>query len=219
MSNQLQLRRGTTSQHATFTGAVGEVTVDTTKDVVVVHDGATAGGFPMARQDLSNVPAGTITQSMLAANVVGRGPAFAANQGAGQTVSNGVNTKCAQSNEVFDTNANFNATGSTVGGVPAYAFLPTVAGFYQVNAFVSGGGSTSTGRVIASVYKNGAAIASGSTAPQSSANVGTAHVSTLVFMNGTTDYLELYGNVEGSGTLTMNGALNGFSASLARSAT
>jgi len=48
MATQIQLRRGTTSQHSTFTGAVGEVTVDTDKDVVVVHDGSTAGGFPLA---------------------------------------------------------------------------------------------------------------------------------------------------------------------------
>lgn len=48
MAVQLQLRSGTTTQHNTFTGAVGEVTVDTTKDVVVVHDGVTVGGFPVA---------------------------------------------------------------------------------------------------------------------------------------------------------------------------
>lgn len=48
MATQLQLRRGTTTDHTSFTGAVGEVTVDTTKDVLVVHDGATVGGFPQA---------------------------------------------------------------------------------------------------------------------------------------------------------------------------
>ena len=50
MSKQLQLRRGTTAEHSTFTGAVGELTVDTTKDTVVVHDGATLGGSPMSPQ-------------------------------------------------------------------------------------------------------------------------------------------------------------------------
>jgi hypothetical protein len=44
-----QRRRGTTAQHASFTGLLGELTVDTDKDVVVVHDGSTAGGFPLAR--------------------------------------------------------------------------------------------------------------------------------------------------------------------------
>jgi hypothetical protein len=49
MAKQVQFRRGTTSQHSTFTGAVGEITVDTDKDTVVVHDGSTAGGVPLAK--------------------------------------------------------------------------------------------------------------------------------------------------------------------------
>ena len=50
MPTQVQLRRGTTVEHSTFTGAVGEITVDTTKDTVVVHDGTTAGGIPLAKE-------------------------------------------------------------------------------------------------------------------------------------------------------------------------
>jgi hypothetical protein len=45
----LQLRRGTTAEHSTFTGLVGEITVDTTKDTIVVHDGSTVGGIPLAK--------------------------------------------------------------------------------------------------------------------------------------------------------------------------
>jgi hypothetical protein len=44
MSKQVRLRRGTTADHATFTGADGEVTFDTDKKCLVVHDGATPGG-------------------------------------------------------------------------------------------------------------------------------------------------------------------------------
>jgi hypothetical protein len=51
MSKLLQLRGGTTAEHATFTGALREVTVDTTKDTLVIHDGATVGGFPLPRSD------------------------------------------------------------------------------------------------------------------------------------------------------------------------
>ena len=50
MATQVQLRRGTTAQHNVFTGAVGEITVDTDKDTVVVHDGATQGGTPLAKE-------------------------------------------------------------------------------------------------------------------------------------------------------------------------
>lgn len=50
MAKQLQIRGGTTVQHSTFTGALREITIDTDKDVVVVHDGTTVGGFPLAKQ-------------------------------------------------------------------------------------------------------------------------------------------------------------------------
>ena len=60
MAKLLKLRRGTTTQHASFTGAEGELTVDTTKDTAVVHDGSQVGGRPLLREDMSNLPAGTI---------------------------------------------------------------------------------------------------------------------------------------------------------------
>ena len=44
----IQFRRGTTTEHSSFTGLLGEVTVDTTKKTIVVHDGSTAGGSPLA---------------------------------------------------------------------------------------------------------------------------------------------------------------------------
>ena len=47
----VQQFRGTTAQHATYTGPEGEITVDTDKKVVVVQDGTTAGGISMARED------------------------------------------------------------------------------------------------------------------------------------------------------------------------
>lgn len=48
MPKQVRIRRGTTAQHATFTGAEGEVTYDTTKKCLVLHDGVTAGGKPVS---------------------------------------------------------------------------------------------------------------------------------------------------------------------------
>lgn len=51
MSTALKRRRGTTAAHSVFTGLNGELTVDTDKKVVVVHDAVTAGGIPMARAD------------------------------------------------------------------------------------------------------------------------------------------------------------------------
>jgi hypothetical protein len=50
MSVQIKLKRGTTAQHSTFTGAQGEVSYDTTKKTLVPHDGSTAGGNPLATE-------------------------------------------------------------------------------------------------------------------------------------------------------------------------
>ena len=62
MANALQLRRGTTTQHSTFTGLAGEVTVDTDKETIVVHDGSTAGGFPLALE--SDITAASLLTSI-----------------------------------------------------------------------------------------------------------------------------------------------------------
>ena len=60
MAKLLKLRRGTTTQHGSFTGAEGEVTVDTDKETLVVHDGSTAGGHPVAAEDMANVSSASI---------------------------------------------------------------------------------------------------------------------------------------------------------------
>ena len=60
MAKLLKLRRGSTSGHSTFTGAEGEVTIDTTKKTAVVHDGSTASGLPLARENMSNVSSADI---------------------------------------------------------------------------------------------------------------------------------------------------------------
>jgi len=69
MAKLLKLRRGTTSQHSSFTGAEGEVTVDTDKEALVVHNGSTAGGFPVARADGTGVTNFTITGELDAATL------------------------------------------------------------------------------------------------------------------------------------------------------
>ena len=55
MTTAVQHRRGTTAEHSTFTGLEGEVTIDTTKDTAVIHDGVLAGGYPLAKENLANV--------------------------------------------------------------------------------------------------------------------------------------------------------------------
>ena len=62
MSNiQVKLRRGTDTEHSSFTGAEGEVTVDTTNDTLRVHDGTTAGGVRLAKLSEVSGGSGTVT--------------------------------------------------------------------------------------------------------------------------------------------------------------
>ena len=55
MAKLVKRRRGTTTEHTVFTGSEGEITIDSDKETVVVHNGVLAGGYPLAREDLSNV--------------------------------------------------------------------------------------------------------------------------------------------------------------------
>ena len=71
MATQVQQRRGTTAEHSTFTGAVGEVTVDTDKDTAVVHDGSTAGGFPLLKEAAVGVTVQGFDPDLLTATDIG----------------------------------------------------------------------------------------------------------------------------------------------------
>ena len=130
MATQVQRRRGTTAEHSTFTGAVGETTVDTSKDTVVVHDGATQGGFPLLREDMSNNQTPSverITLSEYAQFDTSYTPTESEPQGSLywnpeertlSLVTNGQTTELGQKLEVECRNN----TGSTIArGVPVYA--------------------------------------------------------------------------------------------------
>ena len=55
MAKQVKRRRGTTVEHDGFAGALGELTIDTTLNTAVVHDGSTTGGYPLGKADASNI--------------------------------------------------------------------------------------------------------------------------------------------------------------------
>lgn len=69
MAFAFQRRRGTTSQHSAFTGLLAELTVDTDKKTVVVHDGSVAGGYPLSREKygIHTTPFESVTTSATAA--------------------------------------------------------------------------------------------------------------------------------------------------------
>jgi hypothetical protein len=68
MSTQVQYRRGTGSQNNAFTGALAEITVDTTSGTLRVHDGITAGG-----SNIATVSYVTAQISALSANSISSG--------------------------------------------------------------------------------------------------------------------------------------------------
>ena len=155
--------------------------------------GLSVGGLPNA----------TVVQADLASGVAGTGPAFRAFSGSNQTVTSVTDTKVILASEVFDTASCFNNTGSTVGGIPAYSFLPNVAGYYQINAAIGVQASVALTYNFIQIRKNGTSDLIAIYPPYSGA-AQYGSLSTLIFLNGTTDYVELFVQINGSGTLTVN---------------
>jgi hypothetical protein len=151
------------------------------------------------------LPDNTGTLISTASTFGGTGPAFSAYQSSAQALTAFATTKVQFQTEEFDTNSNYdNATN--------YRFTPTVAGYYQVNSAVGVGTAC---QLILTVYKNG------SSAKQlfwvvtfAQAAAGTA----LVYMNGSTDYLEIYVNSSASQNITATSTATYFQAALVRAA-
>jgi hypothetical protein len=143
---------------------------------------------------IDKVVDGSIGQADLAANVVGNGPVFSASAPtSNQSVTSGVATKVALTRELFDTANAFDSTTNS-------RFQPTVAGYYQVNGRVRGGASSGLTLVLAVIRKNGSDYSIGNVTQYSAAAPAdiTSNVSDIVFLNGTTDYVELWGTVAGT---------------------
>ena len=89
MPTAVQFRRGTTLEHNTFTGAVGELSVDTDKNTVVVHDGTTAGGYPL----LVNGAAASFGNLTVTGNLIVEGTTVTVDSATAQTVDLGDSDK------------------------------------------------------------------------------------------------------------------------------
>ena len=154
---------------------------------------------------------GAVTQAKLGANVAGNGPAFGVYAGSTTLLTNGTNVKVAFNTKEYDTANCFNTTTST--------FTPTVAGYYQINAAVCVQ-ATGSFYMITTLYKNGSSYRQGSIASGNASAYNLGQVNSLVYMNGTTDYLEVYGaQNSGSSYNTYNASTNTyFNGFLARAA-
>jgi hypothetical protein len=119
--------------------------------------------------------------------VSGNMPAFSAYKSSGsgnQSITSATYTKVTFDTEEFDTNSNFLSS----------TFTPTVAGYYQVNGALDVGASATTlSRIQISIYKNGGSYKT--TAISYGGTVATEQgpsISTIVYCNGSTDYIEMW---------------------------
>lgn len=151
---------------------------------------------------VSKVQPGVVDQPSLANNVDGNGPAFyAAGTSAAQVVSSGVFTKVQLPLEIFDTANAFDATTN-------YRFQPTVPGYYEITGIVRFT-ATASGPTFEQVNLYGTNAILGVTANELVRGVETGQasrsatatqgmVSALLYMNGSSDYVELWAYLNAS---------------------
>jgi len=186
------------------------ISAGTTSGTAIAIAGDTTGNLAFTTQAGTN----TITVPNTTGTMMVNGPAFSAYLASAQSVNQNTFTKCLFDTELFDTNNNFASS----------RFTPTVAGYYQVNLNISSDYNTSNsaGGIITAIYKNGSVYL------QAQVGIGTAGyayggytASAVIYMNGSTDYLEGYGrnpNPTGSGVFSGGSTNSTFSACLVRSA-
>jgi len=130
--------------------------------------------------------------------VSGNMPAFFAYPNANQSVTTNTFTLINYQVETYDTAGAFNNTGSTVTlngiSVPAYAFAPPVAGYYQISINLASNSAMT--RIYLALYKNGSFAYSGNDINATQPN--TLNSSWLVYLNGTSDYIQLYAYCTGA---------------------
>lgn len=155
----------------------------------VVIAGNTSGSITLAAPDVARTT--TLTLPATSGTVAVNGPAFSAYQSTGTSMTSGVATKLAFQTEEFDTANCFDSTTN-------YRFTPNVAGYYQVN-FCYALIAATAGLQSIFLYKNGAGFKTTNQVLVNSAGIITGG-SALIYMNGSTDYLEVYAQQGSGGT-------------------
>jgi len=150
----------------------------------VVISGDTSGAITLSAPAVAGTNTATLPAATGTVMVSGNMPAFNVGLSSNQSISATTWTKVAFNSEFFDT---ANAYDSTTN----YRFTPQVAGYYQIYASAAFNG-TVTGSYI-NIYKNGASFQRRQISADSM-----PIISTLVYLNGSTDYVETYVYVYGS---------------------
>jgi hypothetical protein len=164
----------------------------------VIITGDTSGAITLAAPTVAGtntitLPANTGTVITTASTFGATGPAFSAYKSSNQTLTNSTLTKITFDTEVFDTNNNFASS----------TFTPTVAGYYQISCMVNANDAV-TGTVSATgiyFYRNGARYYDGLFLPTASKLTS----SVVIYLNGSTDYVEIYAYITTTGTAAVYG--------------
>ena len=136
------------------------------------------------------------------------GPAFRAyHTGSSQSITNSVFTKIQFNAETFDTNSAYDSSTN-------YRFTPQVAGYYAISVAVYFGLPYNSDYRIAAIYKNGSVYSSG----YGGATAGSAVTTDVVYLNGSTDYVEGYVYITTDGSIASSTTDAHFSGSLVRAA-
>lgn len=189
-NNKLQIKRTTvtgrapnttSSSNTTYIDA-GELAINLTDKKLFSSDGTSiiefGTGTPVYDENGTLLNTTYVTQAAY-------GPAFSAYANSTtQTITTDVQTKVLFQTEEFDTDNNFANS----------RFTPAVAGYYQLNSEVRFNGSSGTGELMITIWKNGSEYKRGWNSKD--VQIGTSWwamtVSSLVYANGTTDYFEIY---------------------------
>jgi hypothetical protein len=179
----------------------------------VVISGDTSGAITLSAPAVSGTNTATLPAATGTVMVSGNQPAFSAYKTTDQSISSSTQTLITFGSEDFDTNNNFASS----------RFTPTVAGYYQINAELQLAATAATlSRGYANIYKNGSQIKNGSGISSGGAITEFfSTVSCLIYMNGSTDYLEVYAYITGTSPTVYSsgsGAPSWFNGCLVRTA-
>ena len=196
------------------TGSTAAVTIDASQNVTiskpVALSGSTSGAITLAAPAVAGTNTATLPAATGTVMVSGNMPAFSAYQSTTQSVNSGTFTKIQLQTEEFDTSSAFDSTTN-------YRFTPQVAGYYQVSGNV--GYSFTIGQNVITVYKNGSRFKDGNFGAGGTDGAQST-VSTLIYLNGSTDYIELwsYQNTGTAKSTTVGAGFTYFQAALVRTA-
>jgi len=198
----VQIRRGTTPEHSVFTGKQGEITVDLDKDTIVVHDGNLQGGYPLAKENMSNVIGKIGIQHLNLTST---------NETSGQVLTTDGNGNLLFANDSTDV-AGTAIGGDLTGTVGNAQIVGDSVGINELNVidgtagqalFTDGSGNLSFNNVVTDPTLGGALSGSTSNAVINPNTINGTHISMgsdtsgdLLYYNGT-DYVRLPKGTDG----------------------